>query len=205
VDGRQYLLTAKHIVANFPQSGAIEIFHHGQWKPIKFALVGHASGNVDISVLAAEELLSPLHPLPAGTKNMIVGQTVYFCGFPYGFRQDFDHINNNFPLPLVKSGTLSGMMGYKGASTLFIDGHNNPGFSGGPIVYIPNGRPMSTDQEYHLAGKMAGFPKLTEKVLRADGADSGLHVISNPGIGVAFDIKYALELIQKNPVGLKLG
>ena len=70
----------------------------------------------------------------------MLSQDVYFLGFPYDLTNDGGTINRNFPIPLIKKGILSAIQVGE-VKTLLLDGHNNPGFSGGPVVcQIVNGR-----------------------------------------------------------------
>ena len=39
------------------------------------------------------------------------------------------------PLAFMKKGIFSATTNENGAVVFFLDGHNNPGFSGGPVVY----------------------------------------------------------------------
>jgi len=56
-------------------------------------------------------------------------------------------------LPFIKSGILSALdIRNENAVTLYLDGHNNPGFSGGPIVFLSN-----TTRRFHVAGVVSGF------------------------------------------------
>ena len=67
---------------------------------------------------------------------MIYGQEVFFAGFPFGenlFTTSTQTVNGLFPMPFVKKGIISAEATENGATILYLDGHNNPGFSGGPI------------------------------------------------------------------------
>ena len=63
VGGKQYIVTARHVVANLAGTTKISIFHDNQWKEIEVTLVGHCSDEIDISVLATDIQISPTHPL----------------------------------------------------------------------------------------------------------------------------------------------
>jgi len=63
---------------------------------------------------------------------------VDFLGFPYGLRSSIKGANGPYPLAIIKRGTISGSVPLdpsKKANEILLDGYNNPGFSGGPIVY----------------------------------------------------------------------
>ncbi len=52
VAGREYRVTAKHVVSSLPGPGRVEVFKEGGWSPLEVTTVGPAPGEVDISVLA---------------------------------------------------------------------------------------------------------------------------------------------------------
>ena len=58
----------------------------------------------------------------------------------------------------------------------YIDAHVNEGFSGGPLVFVPNGRPPSSHDKFKVAGVVAN--------------------LSYP--------KHAIEMIEQNPIGFPL-
>ena len=62
--GRDYLVTARHIAHSLQGECQVEVFRDGGWAPLQVATVGHAPGDVDISVLAPSERLTPTRPLP---------------------------------------------------------------------------------------------------------------------------------------------
>ncbi len=59
IDGKQYLVTAKHVLANGPTPLAIDLFSNGNWSGLPVTLVGHAGPDTDISVLATDRRLTP--------------------------------------------------------------------------------------------------------------------------------------------------
>ena len=77
-------------------------------------------------------------------------------------------------------------------SLLFLDGHNNPGFSGGPVCY------RKADNElFPIAGVVSGY--YSEKNFVFDeqtDTQLPLYVIENTGTVYAADISFALELIK---------
>jgi hypothetical protein len=140
VDGRQYLVTARHLVNNMGSEGNIEI--------AKFDQPGHtidetysmkifrAEGAVDIAVLIPTVRLTIGESMsPCGFQ---MGQNAYFVGFPLG--QYSDPQNNGlsmFPRPmgLIKQGLLSGVKSEDGGTVLILDGMNIGGFSGSPVAF----------------------------------------------------------------------
>ena len=136
LDAKQYLATAKHVATSPPASMAVEVFSNGVWVSLPTRLIGHGPDNVDVSVLATDRKMTPSDlPLEASSMGMIYGQDVFFLGFPYGIVGKVAFTANGYPLPFVKRATLSLIKD----DVYFLDGHNNPGFSGGPVVFRPPG------------------------------------------------------------------
>jgi len=107
VNGRQYLITAKHLLDEFNDSGNLGLFFKSSWLSLPAQLVGH-SPDVDLSVVKLEQRLTPA-ALPLDVidqKNPLAyGQDVYFLGFPYGnFGPEFD---NGQHIPFVKKAVVS--------------------------------------------------------------------------------------------------
>ena len=71
-EGREYLVTARHLAHSLWGKRQIEVFKDGGWSPLEVTAVGHAPGEVDISVLAPAERLTPTRalPLPASSKGL---------------------------------------------------------------------------------------------------------------------------------------
>ena len=63
-------------------------------------------------------------------------------------------INNQYPLPLIKAALVSGVdFERHGFCTLYLDGHLNKGFSGGPVVWVHPAKPRTLQ----LIGTIAGY------------------------------------------------
>lgn len=199
VDGRQYLITAKHVLPNVPATGAVQVHHQRDWRNLNYELTGVGSGEVDIAVLSPETQLSPALSLPPVSEGIIFGQSVFFLGFPYGIATELGPINRDFPLPLVKGGLLSAIMrGDNGEQLLLVDGHNNPGFSGGPLLFA---KPGSND--LNVAGVISAYRFNREPVYAGD-TPTALTYLYNTGIIIVYAIEQATELIRQNPNGLLL-
>ena len=99
IEGKQYIITARHVIDGWNPGTDIQIFHEKQWKNIGLSLVGRCEGKIDIAVLSAPIQLSPKLDLPATAGGIIWGQDVYFLGFPYGWYGDIEEMNRHFPMP----------------------------------------------------------------------------------------------------------
>ena len=197
-DNRQYIVTARHLVKPITDSATIRIKHEKIWKDCPVDLVGHGEGEVDISVLAAGIQISPQYPLPPTSAGLTLGQDVYFLGFPYGLTSEIGELNRNFPLPLVKKATMSAMD--FNPNLFLLDGHNNRGFSGGPVVFSEVGKPGA---QLSVAGVISGYHSRMEPVYLEDKRTT-LEFKYNTGIILAYGIKHAVDLISQNPIGFNL-
>lgn len=192
ISGREYLVTARHIVETLQGSEIIELFSNGTWIQIDVHLVGHALGEADISVLATERRLTPPNlPMEAESNGLIYGQNVYFLGFPYGFLGQYNFGSDGFPLPFVKKAIVSLFNG----STYLLDGHNNPGFSGGPVVFR-----NSPNENFKVAAVISGYQAVEEPIYEGNQTTS-LTYSYNTGIIVTHRIDFALDLVRNNLVG----
>jgi len=200
IDGRQYLISARHIFEHVHNSLTVSIFHETQWKDIDLRLIGHGAEDIDISVLSADFQLSPTHQLEPTSRGIAYGQDVYFLGFPYGTFGKLGKINRNFPLPFVKKGILSAMqmMSVDKSEILYIDGHNNPGFSGGPVIFK---QPNSNN--FKVAAVISGYQWVPEPVYMGD-VQTKLSYQYNTGIIVSYGIRHAVDIIRSNPYGFSL-
>ena len=199
VDGRQYLITARHIVEPISGLGTVQIFHDNSWKHLQVELVGHGRQGIDITVLAPRLQLSPAHQLHATIAGVVISQDVYFLGFPYGLTNEVGKLNNKFPLPLVKKAIVSAIQ-FGDVKTLLLDGHNNPGFSGGPVVCR---RVEDRQGVLTVIGVVSGYVHTSEPVYDSQSV-TALSYKYNTGIISAYAITHAIDLIHVNPIGFKL-
>lgn len=195
VDGKQYICTAKHVLDGFG-SGKVELFHDGKWKYLDVECVGYGSNDTDICVLSSKIQLSALS-LDSTADGITLGQDVFFLGFPYGIVTVMGDLNRQFPVPFVKKAILSAML-QGDQSVLLLDGHNNPGFSGGPVVFSEVGKPKN---RYRVASIVSGYRFEPEPIVDKGGSKTPLTYHANTGIVVSYNIRHALDAIHANPIG----
>jgi hypothetical protein len=224
VDGRQYLITAKHVIAGLGSEGTVLIFRNDGWSPLPVK-VFRCDDPVDIAVLVPPTQLTVDYPLEPTMKGVRYGQDMYFAGFPYGLHTSAPALNGGYPVAFVKKAVMSGEIVEDGASEILLEGYNNPGFSGGPLVYRDLDRTASV---FKVAAVVKGFradiaPIFKQEEIRPDQVtaddiakdrivhshdgrtlrlnDTGEVVKLNTDILVAYNISYAIALIRKNPIG----
>jgi Trypsin-like peptidase domain len=224
LDGRQYLVTAKHVVAALGTEGTLLVYKNEAWMPLQVK-VFRCDDPVDIAVIVPPTQLTASLPLEATMKGVRYGQDMYFAGFPYQIHTSAQSFNGGYPVAFVKKAVMSGEIKENGASVILLDGYNNPGFSGGPLLYRDLDRTASV---FKVAGVVKGFradvtpifkPEQIKpneispddiakerivhtqdgRILRLN--DTGEVVKLNTDILVGYNISYAIDLIRKNPIG----
>lgn len=188
VDGFQYLATAAHVVEGLASNSAIGVLRNGAWQDIDVGDVWRSPTGADISLLSIKKQLSPAHELAilGDSTSYFLSQQIYFLGFPYGMHMEAGLINNGYPVPFVKSGIVSSFSSVSGGSQLiYCDGHNNPGFSGGPIVTV------SAKSEVTVIAVVSAYRSNEEPVL-LNGINTGLVYRANTGLIIGYGAKELL-------------
>ena len=210
-NGREYFITAKHVIQK--GNGPIDILHDEQWKPLPVTGIYCHPGKPDTAMTTLGQQIAPRHPVELTTAGTIVGQDTLIVGFPFGWSNTVYDLNNGFPMPFVKSALLSAFVFKHNTTVTYLDGHNNPGFSGGPIVtdHIPRKDPQLGPK---IIGIVSGFePENTPHPSEIDPppkhmagyplADDHVH-LTNSGFILGYGINHAIEIIEANPTGFKL-
>ena len=201
VDGREYCVTARHIAAHIGDSG-IEIMQHNNWVSYSAKLVGHGEGKVDVSVFALPSSIIPMEarfPLPMGTNGVRLGEEMMFLGFPGVYDPSLGfNLHNGFPIPLVKYARVSALPSPEGL--MWLDRHNNRGFSGSPICFSPK-----NDNELVVASVVSAYSQSMEPIVSRGGDETGLYMRENTGLMLAWDIRHCVELARLNPIGTEVG
>lgn len=195
--GRQYLVTARHCVKGIAERDTLEVWFDKEWRSLPVRLAGHARPEgVDISVLAPDfALVPPWGDLEFTMDGIVFGQEVRFLGYPYEMRGAAAFMGG-LPPALVKRALLSAMS-EDTADPILLDGHNNEGFSGGPVVFRAGAAPEKT----RVGMVVSSIQDMHEPVRHYDGEESGMYVASNSGIIFAYNICHAVAVAEDNPIG----
>jgi hypothetical protein len=187
-EGKVYLVTAKHVVAGLPDKGAtIQVFSHDVWHDYHTVrTIFPKSNDVDIAVFATGETIA--RPYGIGASGDVTwGQNVWFLGYPWGLHTTVP----GFSAPFIKRCTMSAMDALdKDAIVFYIDGWNNPGFSGGPILCW-----SFTNHVYQVIGVVQGFRDDNATVL-VHGEHVKTQFLVNSGILIGYSIDHAMTAIK---------
>ncbi|HEX9943468.1 MAG TPA: serine protease [Thermoanaerobaculia bacterium] len=201
VDGKQYLITARHLMKGFRTEGEVDLWIEGRWSRIRVRAIYPAKDVVDIAALDAGRPVTVTFPLEPSAGGLTLGQQVYFLGYPDGLGT-----SGTVPappgfgeIPFLKSGIISAMDSRDPeANLLYVDGHNNPGFSGGPIVFWHSG-----SRSFRVAGVVRGYRNEALPVLKKKDLDdpeapayNDLYTRANSGIVIGYDIRHIVDAIR---------
>lgn len=204
VDGKQYLITARHLLKNFGSEGDVELWMDGRWAKMRARAIYPSKGVVDIAALDLGKPVTINFPLAASSGGLTLGQQVYFLGYPHGLGSSVavQPPPGFGEIPFLKSGIVSALDDRDpDAWILYLDGQNNPGFSGGPIVFW-----HAESGSFRVAGVVRGYrnealPVLKKKKLEDPQATAynDLYTRSNSGIVIGYDIRHIVEAIRAGP------
>lgn len=226
VDSREYWLTAKHILTGRKSGPAGEVNEKTvsldvldpigdtiKWNTDQFSVIDPGK-DVDIVILVPATDLLPGIPLPSlkvSSGSYGMGEECSFLGFPYANTWTAIFSTSNpipYKMPYIKHCYISGII-RQPSPILVLDGINNPGFSGGPVLYH-----TGTDQV--VIGVISGYHNEPGEVHSIEVPDTPTAVQTpeskkptrkmdvvdlNSGIIVAVSANVAVDAIRKNPIG----
>jgi S1-C subfamily serine protease len=193
-NGKVYVVTARHVVAGLPDTKAtFQLWRSNKWQDVQTVrTMLPSSASVDIAIFETEEKIArPFQIAVSGTdEGPTMGQQVWFLGYPFGDTAMTSRSQDQI-LPFIKRGTISAINGSNpDAVVLYIDGFNNPGFSGGPVVYWEFSK-----HAYRILGVVQGYRSDTAKVL-VNGQQIATNLLVNSGILTAYSIKHVLDVLE---------
>jgi hypothetical protein len=241
VDNREYWLTAKHMFTGIEtgpagafttktvhanilsQVGDGDEGHDLHWFPVSFTTIDPGK-DIDILVLVPDHALLTTIPfnLASENANVPMGGDCEFIGFPYGggwkvnmaFDEKQPGKTTALWFPYVKHCTVSAQLHEQGLYVWILDGINNHGFSGGPVL-------IGTGANQKVFAVISGYHQEPLEVLQApsSGAETSFvppppalpgHdatepqkqiVNANSGFIIAFSLDPVIKAIRANPIG----
>jgi len=157
-------------------------------------LLLHTNNEIDIAVIEPTSAIfnsSGITTDPGA--DTILGDSGIFLGFPLGISSSPTNDSNfAFPLPLVKGLLYSGVYENKGAILQYFDGHNNPGFSGGPILF--RNRKINKPDNWYLVAIVRGYVPQTNKMKTHAGT---YDYPENSSIMIGYSASHVGEIIER--------
>ena len=189
--GREYLITARHAFKkkNVHNSTVdFKIYHIDKWMKLNGKILLDEDTSIDIAVITLNERLQVIKPLETGKNtSYFVGQECYFFGFPYG--KFFTSFGKNI-YPFVKHAMISAITD----KIVFLDGINNVGFSGGPVVIKD-----PYDNKLKICCVItAYYPEYNSIENRKGPKIDSLRYYSNSGIIFSYSTSYIDSILNRN-------
>jgi hypothetical protein len=142
----------------------------------------------DIAALRINHEFPVQHlPCELSMNGVTYGQDVYFLGYPYDMKGNL-LLHYGSDLPFVKKATISCL----DKNIIYLDGHNNPGFSGGPVVFNPHNKP----NEVKIAGVISGYRFNEEPIYINQEKTPHITYKYNTGIIIAYKIEQIVDVIK---------
>jgi hypothetical protein len=188
-DGACFLVTAAHVVADNEE---FKISNRFRSSVDTFPRVGDLPESLDLALFRlSPEFALPQLPLPVSSDGCFYSQDVLFLGFPYGLALTSAELGF---LPFVKKGTLSASDDLADGKVWYLEGLNNVGFSGGPVVFAPPGQL----NDVRLMGVVSGYRPDWQNVQSIPEIDEGsvARVATNSGIVIAYDVKPVTDALD---------
>lgn len=205
-DGRQYIITARHLVEGVRDHDSVRIFLGQRWQEIKVKAIFPRNPRTDIVALLSNRNVAPRMQIATAEAAIPIGQELYFLGFPFGLSTQVDESLSK-PIPFINHAFLSAVDSrFSSGNMLYLDGHNSPGFSGGPVI----SRSQDEKQPFQIVGVLSAYrvqlnrQTITEKTdVRGVAIErkSNRFVQENSGILVAYHISEIIKAIRLNPTG----
>lgn len=209
-NGEQYFVTAAHLFQASHRTGdrvAIQLVVQNQLQSYDAKVYFHSDRKVDVAVLRLSENIEQNAALPdellkykdtlqkvfrgngipMDTLFIATGLESYFFGFPLG---NLGTEVFGMKFPLIKKAIVSGFVQRDGVELLLLDGHNNLGFSGGPVVAYDE-----ASKEMRMVGVISGY--LPEPI-DIKHKNETLSVMENSGIIVCYETRYVADIFKKN-------
>lgn len=193
-----YLITAKHLLPEKFKNGDtlnFSVLLLSQMKQLKAPVYLHSNDSVDVAVIrvGGPNEVGNIPPVD-GKVEYYLSQDVLFFGFPLGF---FSRVEKT-TIPLVKHGIVSGWLDFGSLRLILLDGHNNGGFSGGPVY-------VKTNSELKIIGVVSGYynevkemeMEKTDTGLKMDYAEK-LKLQENSGIIIVYGTEYIEQIFTAN-------
>ena len=193
--GELIMVTARHVFPTLLNSKSkVRLFvkEDNKWNYMDGTLYHHNNPKVDISIIRVfeGEKTTIKNDFILSIENLIYGDEGFILGFPYNLSTDI--LDREFPLPLIKKVTNSGTIIDEGIQMIFLDGHNNPGFSGGPIVFKNHSK--NKGHRWQIVGVISAYVSQHNELITPVGK---MKYHENSGIVIGYSSDYIKSIIEK--------
>jgi S1-C subfamily serine protease len=185
-NNEEYFITARHALSKPASNNTtikLAILYDSLFREFSGIVYLHSDTTIDLAVIKLSKKLQKLKPL-ATTQEHYIGEECAFFGFPYS---SFYTMVEKTYIPFVKRATVSAFNN----KILFLDGTNNPGFSGGPVVRL------ASDKNIKIFAVITAYYPEYRQIEGASKTDV-LKYYSNSGIIYTCPIMYVDHILKAN-------
>ncbi len=163
VDGDNYVVTAAHCVESVTKKDALVTFLWqrnvpNQWGKLNTTFVAkNQDEKVDVALfkLKDHDSSSWTDMLPGSNEGLLLGQDVYYIGFPQALKHTVPYPNLTIPMPVVRKGILMAQT----EGRFIIDSLALDGFSGSSLYYQ-----RGITGEWAVGGVITSYPLVKREV-----------------------------------------
>lgn len=189
---RNYFVTARHAFLGNETHTSFSLSNDQGNIQVNADVFFHENPLVDIAVLKPHKMEKTDGISLIMAEELKLGDNGFFFGFPLGLEMSVTpNLNNGFPFPLVKRANLSAVDFKDNVAKLWLDGINNPGFSGGPLFFKNRNNP--DDRNWYLAGVISSYIDQWNIVKTPTGT---FQYKENSGIITAMSSQHIIEIID---------
>ena len=155
-EGQEFIVSVGHLFKTELKDGSaveVTLYLKKEVKKLTVKVYKPLKNTIDIAVLILPQKISKKESYDLGGDCMF-GQDVYFLGYPmFSGKMLFTRDINGQILPLFKKASYAGVIVSKDTvSNILLDGHNNPGFSGSPVIFYDY-----NDNKYKVIAIISGY------------------------------------------------
>jgi S1-C subfamily serine protease len=192
---KNYWITAKHVLGTVRNNQRISFFilQDTSWLITTGSVLIHSNPIIDIAVIVPDDT-SSVNAISLNQTEIVLGDEGFFLGFPFGMKtSDNSKINKGFPFALIKKCVFSGNYTGQGVQLFFLDGNNNPGFSGGPVFF--KNRQNASDRKLYLTAIVSAYVNQKNQMITPLG---NFDYNENSGIILAYSSSHIKEILNQN-------
>jgi hypothetical protein len=191
----EYVVTAKHLFRRKTKSGdsvLVKINVNKTETPFKAKIYFHTNPLVDIAIIKLPKTISQTETLSLKSgDSYFIGQECLFLGYPIF---NIGSLTKTEKIPFVKKAIISAFYEENGIEFILLDGHNNPGFSGGPTLTYSD-----KIENQFIFGIVSGYINQSQDIqvknAKSDSLNYSIKINENSGIIIAYPAKYITETI----------
>lgn len=189
-EANQYFVSAKHIINNINDGDCLEFLFSGIHTKANVKTISHHP-TADVSVFTIDDDIE-LPELEYYINKIKPGQETFFLGFPTiaGERKS-NETPGKYPQALIKKATISKIIHSDTDIYFLLNGKNNPGFSGGPVIMEDPSK-----KKFKVTAVISGFKRVKESVQLKEKVKP-ISLRDRTGIILAYSVGNAVEAIGK--------